>query len=158
MTRVLTCAAAPLTPLADDSLTFLVTSLAARLNRGAAHYYLQHFALGIADFRVLMALGLGSGLNVGELALAADVDKAGASRSLKLLHERGLVEMEQTSTRGRAAIARLTPRGTAFEREVRRAARRRERCFHASLTPAERESVATLMRKLVDNVPAMNQA
>lgn len=149
--------AAPLTPLARDSLAFLVTSLAARLNRGAAPYYLRHFALGIADFRVVMALGRTRGPNVGEIALAADVDKAVASRSLKLLQARGLVDIEQTSTRGRAAIVRLTASGAAFERDVRRAARRREQRFQASLTPAERESVAALIRKLVDNVPAMNQ-
>lgn len=155
--QVLRNLAAPLTPLAENSLTFLVMSLAGRLNRGAAHYYLRHFAIGMADFRILMALGLARGLNVGEVAQAADVDKAAASRSLKLLHERGLVQMQQTSTRGRAAIVHLTASGEALERDIRRAARRREQRFHASLTPAERETASTLIRKLIGNVPAMNQ-
>lgn len=148
---------APLTPLADHSLSFLVTSLAARLTRGATHYYQRHFDIGMADFRVVMALGLARGLNVGEVAQAADIDKAAASRSLNLLQGRGLVQMEQTSTRGRAAIVHLTPAGETFAQEIRSAAQSRERRFSAGLAPAERATAASLLRQLLGNVPAMNQ-
>lgn len=149
--------AAPVTPLADDSVSFLVMSLARRLNRGASDFYLRQFDIGMADFRVLLALGLSRGLNVGAVALAADVDKAAASRSLRQLQERGLVQMEQTSTRGRAAIVHLTAEGVAYEREIRRAARRREKRFVASLAPEERAQAAGLIRKLIGNVPEMNK-
>lgn len=149
--------AAPVTPLADDSIAFLVTSLARRLNRGTSDFYLEHFGIGLADFRVLLTLGLSRGLNVGAVALAADVDKAAASRSLRHLEERGLVQMEQTTTRGRAAIVHLTAEGVAHEREIRRAARGREKRFVASLGPGEREEAVGLIRKLIGNVPDMNK-
>jgi DNA-binding MarR family transcriptional regulator len=148
---------APVTPLARDSLAFLVMSLAGRLNRGASSYYQRHFEIGTAEFRILMSLGLSKGLNVGEVATAADVDKAAASRSLKWLQQRGLVQMEQTTSRGRAAIVHLTTDGQAFEKELRKAARRREKRFVATLSPEEIALAESLIHKLIGNVPAMNK-
>jgi DNA-binding MarR family transcriptional regulator len=149
--------AAPIARLAEEYIAVLVLSLASRLNRGATSYYLRHFDIGMTDFRIVMALGLVKGLNVGEVAAAADVDKAAASRSLKFLQSRGLVEMEQTATRGRAAIVHLTARGREFERELRKAARRRDRRLQAALTEAERIQAGRLMRKLIAGVPNMNK-
>ena len=148
---------APVTPLARDSLAFLVMSLAGRLSRGASSYYQSRFDIGMAEFRILMALGISAGLNVGEVALAADVDKAAASRGLKWLQQRGLVQMAQTVTRGRAAIVNLTPEGQAFQKEIRKAARRREKRFVATLSPEERQQAEHLIHRLIGNVPAMNR-
>jgi len=150
--------AAPIAPLAEEYIAVLVLSLAGRLNRGASGFYLRHFDIGMTDFRIVMALGLVKGLNVGELAAAADVDKAAASRSLKFLQGRGLVEMEQTATRGRAAIVHLTAQGHEFERGLRKAARRRDKRLQAALTSQERADAARLIRKLIAGVPNMNKA
>lgn len=149
--------AAPIAPLAEEYLAVLVLSLAGRLNRGAAGYYLRQFDIGMTDFRIVMALGLVKGLNVGEVAAAADVDKAAASRSLKFLQTRGLVELEPTDTRGRAAIVHLTDEGHAFERELRKAARRRDKRLLAGLDQDERVQAVALIRKLIAGVPNMNK-
>lgn len=155
--RSLTAPEAPITPLARDSLAFLVMSLAGRLNRGASNFYQRHFDLGMAEFRIVMALGLSNGMNVGEVAVAADVDKAAASRSLKWLQQQGLVQMEQTVSRGRAAIVCLTPQGEAFRKVIHKTARRRERQFVATLTAEERILAERLIHQLIANVPRMNQ-
>jgi len=149
--------AAPIAPLAEEYLAVLVLSLAGRLNRGAASYYLSRFDIGMTDFRIVMALGLVKGLNVGEVAAAADADKAAASRSLKFLQGRGLVELEQTATRGRAAIVHLTEEGRAFERELRKAARRRDKRLRDALTQAEQAQAVDLLRRLIAGVPNMNR-
>ncbi len=154
---VMDALSAPVTRLAEDSLTFLVTSLAGRLNRGATSFYLNQFDIGLTEFRVVMALGTADSLNVGEVAHAAEIDKAAASRSLKLLQERGLVQMEQTSTRGRAAIVHITKAGGDFVRDVHRVARQRERRFVSTLSANEREQVSNLIRKLIGGIPAMNR-
>jgi DNA-binding MarR family transcriptional regulator len=148
---------APISPLADEYIAVLVLSLAARLNRGASSYYLRHFNIGMADFRIVMALGLVKGLNVGELATAADIDKAAASRSLKFLQSCGLVELEQTATRGRAAIVHLTDQGRAFQRKLNQAARRREKRLLAAFSEAERAQAAAILRKLIAGVANMNR-
>lgn len=149
--------AAPIAPLAEEYIAVLVLSLAGRLNRGAASYYLRNFDIGMTDFRIVMALGMVKGLNVGEVAAAGDVDKAAASRSLKFLQGEGLVELEQTGSRGRAAIVHLTDKGRAFERELRKAARRRDKRLLAALTEQERVQAAMLIRKLIAAVPDMNK-
>jgi DNA-binding MarR family transcriptional regulator len=148
--------AAPLAPIAELYIAMLVTSLAGRLNRGASSYYLRHFEIGMTEFRIVLAVGLAKGLNVGEVAAAADVDKAAASRSLRLLQERGIVEMEQTNTRGRAAIVHLTTEGHKFEREITKAAKRRDKRLLEALTVEERVIAVQLLRKLIDSVPNMN--
>lgn len=149
--------AAPVAPLAEEYMAVLVLTLGGRLNRGASSYYQRHFGIGMADFRIVMALGLVKGLNVGELATAADVDKAAASRSLKFLQGRGLVQLEATGSRGRAAIVHLTDEGRAFERELRKSARRRDRRLLAGLTESERDQAVALLRKLIASVPNMNK-
>jgi len=149
--------AAPIPRLAQDYLAVLVMTLAGRLSRGASNYYLRHFDIGMTEFRIVLAVGMAKGLNIGEVAMAADVDKASASRSLRLLQGRGIVELEQTSTRGRAAIVHLTPEGKAFERDVKKAARRRDRRLLAALSVQERTLAFELIEKLIDSVPDMNK-
>ena len=149
--------AAPIGALAQEYLAVRVLSLASRLNRGAAHYYLHHFDIGMTEFRIILAIGLEKGLNVGELAAASDVDKAAASRSLRLLEDRGIVELEQTRTRGRPAIVHLSSAGIALERELRKAARRREKRLTAALSVDERAQAMALITRLIAGVPNMNQ-
>jgi DNA-binding MarR family transcriptional regulator len=149
--------AAPVAPLAEKYLAVLIMSLAGRLNRGASAFYMKRFGIAMADYRTVLALGLAKGLNIGEVASAADVDKAAASRSLRILEKRGFVELEQTHGRGRAAIVHLTEEGRRFERELKKISRAREERFLAALGPQERVQAVGLIRKLIDGVPAMNK-
>lgn len=149
--------AAPIGVLAQEYIAVLVLSLAGRLNRGASSYYLRHFGIGMTEFRIILAIGLEKGLNVGEVAVAADVDKAAASRSLRLLQGRGIVELQQTSTRGRAAIVHLSTAGAVLERELRKAARRRDKRLTAAFTADERAQAVGVIQRLIASVPNMNK-
>jgi DNA-binding MarR family transcriptional regulator len=149
--------AAPLAPLADEYIAVLIMTLAGRLNRGASNYYLKHFDINMADYRIVLALGLTKDLNISAVATAAVVDKAAASRSLRALEKRGVVELEQTSTRGRAAIVNLTTQGRQLERKIRNASRSRERRFVSLLSGDERVQATALLKKLIAGVPLMNK-
>jgi DNA-binding MarR family transcriptional regulator len=149
--------ATALAPLADEYIAVLIMTLAGRLNRGASNYYLKHFDINMADYRIVLALGLTKNLNVGAVAVAADIDKAAASRSLRALEKRGLVELEQTSTRGRAAIVNLTERGRQLERKIKKSSRLRERRFVSLLSDDERVQATGLLKKLIAGVPLMNK-
>jgi DNA-binding MarR family transcriptional regulator len=149
--------ATPIAPLAEEYLAVLVVSLAGRLTRGASSYYLRHFNIGMAEYRIVLALGLAKGLNISAVATAADVDKAAASRSLRLLEQRGIVELEQTNGRGRAAIVHLTPAGVELERQLKKSSRQRERRFLAGLSAPEREQAVLLLKKLIAGVAHMNK-
>jgi len=143
--------------LADESFGILVAALSGRLNRRAGNFYQRRYGFGMAEFRVLLTLCLVDGVNVGEVAQAADMDKAAASRSLRLLQERGYVAMQQTPTRGRAAIARLTREGEVLARDVRQVARQRNERLLSVLSAEERVLAETLVRRLIDGVEHMNK-
>ncbi len=117
----------PLTGLlAQEHTAVLLSNIGSRLTRGAAAYYRAQWDLGMAEWRLLMVLNSTTSLNVSELSEAAYVDKAAVSRSLVLLQERNLISVEQTRTRGRAAIATLTEEGRKLSEKLLQITRERE--------------------------------
>jgi DNA-binding MarR family transcriptional regulator len=103
-----------------------------------------------------MAIGTSTHRIVREVAEMADLDYAAASKSLKLLQRRGLVAIEQTQSRGRAAIASLTPNGLDVWRRMRSAAQARQRRLLAAFTREEVETLWALLQRVEAQVPAMN--
>jgi DNA-binding MarR family transcriptional regulator len=133
-----------------------IMGVANRLANGASSYYRKHFDLGMTEWRALMAIGTSTHRIVREVAEMADLDYAAASKSLRALQQRGLVDVEQTRSRGRAAIVSLTPRGVDVWRRMRSAARARQRRLLAAFTPQEIETLWSLLRRVEAQVPAMN--
>jgi DNA-binding MarR family transcriptional regulator len=133
-----------------------IMGVANRLANGASNYYRKHFDLGMSEWRAMMAIGTSTHRIVREVAEMADLDYAAASKSLKVLQQRGLVAVEQTRSRGRAAIASLTPRGLEVWRRMRAAARARQRRLLAAFTREEIETLWSLLRRIEAQVPAMN--
>lgn len=133
-----------------------IMGVANRLANGASSHYRKRFNLGMSEWRAMMAIGTSSHRIVREVAEMADLDYAAASKSLKLLRSRGLVAIEQTNRRGRAAIASLTPEGLAIHRKLRDSARRRQQRLLAPFTPAEVQTLWSLLRRIEAQVPHMN--
>jgi len=134
--------------LAQQHITVLLVSIGLRLNRGASAYYRAAFDLGMAEWRLLLVLGSTEALNVGELSAAADLDKAAVSRSLVLLEERKLVSVVQTRTRGRAAIAKLTPEGKKLSARLMQVSLQRQARLFKNFTKADKERLNALLAQL----------
>ena len=137
-------------------LAAYIMGVANRLANGASSYYRKHFNLGMSEWRSMMAIGSRSGLIVREVAERADIDYAAASKSLRVLQDRGLVDIEQTQTRGRAAKAVLTAEGQLMYRRLRDAARLRQKRLVAAFDAEEVRRLWALLRKIESQVPAMN--
>ena len=137
-------------------LAAYIMGVANRLANGASNHYRTRFGIGMSEWRAMMAIGSSSHRIVREVAEMADLDYAAASKSLKLLETRGLVAIEQTQRRGRAAIASLTPEGLAVYRKLRDSARRRQARLLATFTPDEVETLWSLLRRVEQQVPHMN--
>jgi DNA-binding MarR family transcriptional regulator len=133
-----------------------IMGIANRLASGASNHYRKNFAMGMSEWRAMMAIGLSRHRIVREVAEMADLDYAAASKSLKLLQQRGLVDVEPTRRRGRAAIASLTPEGLQVYRQLRDSARRRQQRLLAAFTPAEVDLLWSLLRRVEQQVPHMN--
>jgi DNA-binding MarR family transcriptional regulator len=134
--------------LARQHITVLLVGIGLRLTRGASAYYRAAFDLGMAEMRLLLVLSSTEALNVGELSAAADLDKAAVSRSLALLGERKLVSVTQTRTRGRAAIAKLTPEGKKLAARLMQVSLQRQARLFKSFTKADKERLHALLDQL----------
>lgn len=134
--------------LAREQTAVLVSTLGARFSRGAMAYYRAAWNVGTVEWRLLLILNSIEALNISELSDAADVDKAAASRSLALLQERKLVSVEQTRSRGRAAIAKLTPEGRQLAIRLTQASREREARLFRDFTAAEKKCLDALLLRL----------
>jgi DNA-binding MarR family transcriptional regulator len=134
--------------LAQQHITVLLVSIGMRLNRGASAYYRAAFDLGMAEWRLLLVLSGTNSLNVGELSEAADLDKAAVSRSLVLLEERKLVSVEQTRTRGRAAIARLTAEGKKLSTQLMQVSLQRQARLFKNFARADKARLNALLHQL----------
>jgi DNA-binding MarR family transcriptional regulator len=134
--------------LGQEHIAVLLSSVGTRLNRGATAYYRTAWNLSMVDWRLLIVLRDTEFLNVGELSEAADLDKAAVSRSLALLEERKLISVEQTRTRGRAAIAKLTAEGRKLSEKLLRVSLEREALLFKYFTPADKQRLNVLLHQL----------
>lgn len=137
-------------------LAAYIMGVANRLANGASNHYRKRFGMGMSEWRAMMAIGTSTHRIVREVAEMADLDYAAASKSLKVLEGRGLVTIEQTQRRGRAAIASLTPAGMEVYRKLRESARRRQQRMLATFAPEEVETLWSLLRRIEARVPHMN--
>lgn len=137
-------------------LAAYIMGVANRLANGASQHYRRHFDIGMSEWRALMAIGTGGDRIVREVAEMADLDYAAASKSLKLLQQRGYVVVEPTQRRGRAALVSLTPEGLAVCKRLRDSARRRQQRLLAAFTKDEVETLWALLKRIEAQVPHMN--
>ena len=134
--------------LARQHTTVLLIGIGLQLTRGSSAYYHAAFDLGMAELRLLLVLRSTEALNVGELSAAADLDKAAVSRSLVLLEDRKLISMTQTRTRGRAAIAKLTPEGKKLSARLTQVSLQRQARLFKNFTKADKERLNALLAQL----------
>jgi DNA-binding MarR family transcriptional regulator len=134
-----------------------IMGVANRLANGASNHYRSRHNLGMAEWRTMMAIGESSHRIVREVAEMADLDYAAASKSLKVLTLQGLVEVEQTRSRGRAAIAKLTPQGQKVYAELCQSAMARQERLLATFSKAEVAQLWSLLRRIEAQTPFMNQ-
>lgn len=137
-------------------LAAYILGVANRLANGASNHYRKTFNLGMSEWRTMVAIGTSTHRIVREVAEMADLDHAAASKSLKLLKSRGLVEVEQTNRRGRAAIASLTPEGLALYRKLRNSAKKRQDRLFASFDAQEIAQLWALLRRLELQIVELN--
>ena len=137
-------------------LAAYIMGVANRLANGASNYYLKHFNHGMSELRAIMAIGATAESIVREVAEMADLDYAAASKSVRVLEQRGFVSVEQTTGRGRAAIVRLTPEGAVIYKKLRVSARRRQTKLIDVVDAEEVDVLWSLLRRVEQQVSHMN--
>jgi DNA-binding MarR family transcriptional regulator len=108
--------------------------------------------LTLSQYNVLQALG-GGPATVSDIAAAADVAVPTATRALRGLERRGFVKRRRDqSLDGRVVTVSLTATGARVLGEKRTWVRARQRAIFDRLSDAQRESAASLLRVIAEDI------
>jgi DNA-binding MarR family transcriptional regulator len=104
---------------------------------------------GVTLLRVLHRNGRQS---MATLASAAAMDLGAVSRQVKLLEEAGAVRRTRSAEDGRVALLELTAEGRRVAERIRAVGVRHLESALAAWSPADAETLATLLARLVDDL------
>ncbi|WP_372660206.1 MarR family winged helix-turn-helix transcriptional regulator [Hydrogenophaga sp.] len=135
-----------------------LTWIANKLSGGASTAYLSAFNVGIETWRLLVLLAIEESLTAQAISRTIGMDKASVSRALKSMVARGLITIALDEQDGRLRLASITPKGRDLHNQILELAMERERAFLSVLTQPERETLIGLLRRLHENLPAVEAA
>ncbi len=135
-----------------------LTWIANKLSRGASQNYLAAFDVGIETWRCLVLLAIHGSISAQQVSRVIGMDKASVSRCFKSMHAKGLITMALDAEDGRLRIATLTKKGRALHDQILGIALERERAFLSVLNPDEVETLIGLLKRLHENLPAVETA
>jgi DNA-binding MarR family transcriptional regulator len=135
-----------------------LTWIANKLSRGASAHYLAAFDTGIETWRCLVLLAIEGAISAQQVSKVIGMDKASVSRCFKSMQTKGLITMDLDAEDGRLRIARLTTEGKSLHDRIMGVALAREAAFLSVLDAQERETLIGLLRRLHENLPAVDAA
>lgn len=142
----------------DRYVPAYLTWIANKLSRGASQHYLHTFDVGIETWRCLVLLAIDGSVSAQKVSRVIGMDKGSVSRCFKGMQEKGLIRTELDEGDGRYRIAVLTPKGRALHDQIIGVALARESAFLSVLDPQEVEVLTQLLRRLHENLPAVETA
>lgn len=150
-------ASAPVVDL-EHYVPAYLTWIANKLSRGASQAYLAAFEVGIETWRILVLLAIETSISAQRVSKVIGMDKASVSRAFKSMQQRGLVTMGLDATDGRLRVATITSAGRALHDQILGIALDREEALLSVLNATERATLVGLLRRLHDNLPAVEHA
>ena len=135
-----------------------LTWIANKLSRGASQHYLRVFDVGIETWRCLVLLAIYPSISAQQVSKIIGMDKASVSRCFKGMQAKGYITLSLDAEDGRVRIATLTKKGRQVHDGILGIALERERAFLDVLNAAERETLIGLLKRLHENLPAVESA
>lgn len=135
-----------------------LTWIANKLSRGASQHYLRVFDVGIETWRCLVLLAIHGSISAQQVSKIIGMDKASVSRCFKGMQAKGYITLGLDAEDGRVRIATLTKKGRQVHDGILGIALERERAFLAVLNDRERETLIGLLKRLHENLPAVESA
>ncbi|HTQ02526.1 MAG TPA: MarR family winged helix-turn-helix transcriptional regulator [Polyangiaceae bacterium] len=135
-----------------------LTFVANKLGRGASRNYLRLFNVGVETWRCLVFMAIHESITAQQLSQILGMDKAAVSRCFKRMQARKLITLGLDAADGRVRVATLTAAGRALHDEIRGIALERERALLSVLSESERDTLLVLLKRLHENLPAVEKA
>ena len=137
----------------NDYIPALMGQIYNRTTSGASQMYLDHFGIGINEFRILSVLSNRPHSNATHICDTVNMHKAVASRSVRDMKAKGLLDINLVD--GQRLMV-LTPAGQALHDDIALIAFQREHLLVTGFTPQERATLLDYLRRMVANVPTVN--
>lgn len=141
---------------ADATASSLIVLLANKLTSGASSAYRDGFGVGTIESRILAHAAAERWITPQRICKLGGLDKGGVSRSMKFLHDRGLIAVRESATDARSVELALTARGNAVQGRIARIARERERRLLSGLTRPQVRTLLDTLQRLNERIPEVN--
>ena len=132
------------------------TWIANKLAHGASRAYREAFSVGIESWRLLVLLAI-EPRTAQAICRIIGMDKASVSRTLKSMHATGLISIGLDPQDGRLRVATITRKGRDAHDRILSLALERERALLSVLSPSERASLISMLKRLHENLPVVEQ-
>ncbi len=143
----------------DHFLPYRLSVLSNKVSDAIARHYSDRFGLSIPEWRVMAVLGQLSdsapGLSSRDVAARTAMDKVQVSRAVANLVGERRVQRDGDESDGRVTRLSLTTKGRAIYDEIVPLALHLDAVLLAALTPAERDTLDALMKKLDRQVDSL---
>ncbi len=126
----------------------LLTAITSGLSSGPARRHLKGFGLGIIEWRMVAALAASTDMTASEICQTIGLDKAAASRSLRVLEMLKFVAGTDDPKDKRTRRFRLKSAGLRFHDEIFPIALERERLMLGQLSSQDISILIDLLHKI----------
>ena len=130
-----------------------LTWIANKLSSSASAIYRRRFGVGIVEWRIMALLAVEPWIPTTRMCEVIGLDKAGVSRSLRVLQDKGLAETRFQDSNQRRQFIALTGRGIKLHDQIVLIARRREEQLLTGFTKEERAQAIKLLARMHENLP-----
>ena len=132
--------------------------IANKLTRGASQNYLNLFGVGAEVWRCMVLLAIHETVSAQQVSQIIGMDKASVSRCFKQMVAKKLIALELDPADGRIRLASLTLHGRHIHDQILGIALARERALLEVLNVDEQETLIGLLKRLHENLPAVELA
>lgn len=138
----------------DRFIPAMLLNVVNRFSSSATRTFKRRLKIGLLDVRVMSIVSLFPGSSGTHIAETLDLDKSAVSRTLRSLHKRRLVSLSDGPNGTRTAM--LTPTGRTMYSRALELMKAREELLFANFSPADRETLVILLRRLLAAMPRLD--
>jgi DNA-binding MarR family transcriptional regulator len=134
----------------EQFLPYQLQVVATLMSQALSRVYARHYRLGIAEWRVLVALGQFGWINGKAICTHTHMHKTKVSRAVAILERRKLIARRANRADMRESLVSLTPAGCAIYEELAPRAIEFARRLTEILTPSDRDAFHRALKQLTD--------
>jgi DNA-binding MarR family transcriptional regulator len=134
----------------EQFLPYQLQVVSTLMSQALSRVYARHHHLGIAEWRVLVALGQFGWINGKAICAHTHMHKTKVSRAVAILERRKLIARRANRADMRESLVALTPAGRSIYEELAPHASEFARRLTEILTPSDRDAFHRALKQLTD--------